>query len=92
MTLLKGDHTSYRAVITDIKLLGRYDGWDVARAARGDRSRLSYSLYYRKCSPRLAGARVPNSIILQKPFTPAQLVTAISLLLNTRQTFGPATI
>jgi hypothetical protein len=30
---------------------------------------------------------VPNSVLLQKPFAPAQLITAVSQLLNA----GPAT-
>ena len=30
-----------------------------------------------------ASKGVPNSILLQKPFAPAQLVTAVSNLLNT---------
>jgi hypothetical protein len=32
---------------------------------------------------RWASSCVPNSILLQKPFAPAQLITAISQLLNT---------
>lgn len=34
ITLLKGRKTEYRALVTDINLLGRLDGWEVARAAR----------------------------------------------------------
>lgn len=34
ITLLKGRKNEYRAVVIDINLLGRLDGWEVARAAR----------------------------------------------------------
>ena len=34
VTLLKGRQTSYCALVTDINLLGRFNGWEVARAAR----------------------------------------------------------
>lgn len=36
-----------------------------------------------------AAKGVPNSIMLEKPFTMAQLVTAISQLLNARQSGAP---
>src|ERR1700754_1437408 len=34
ITLLKDDHTKYRALVTDIQLGGELDGWEVARTAR----------------------------------------------------------
>ncbi len=34
VTLLKAFGANYRAVVTDIKLMGSLDGWRVARAAR----------------------------------------------------------
>ena len=34
MTLLKGNKGKYRALVTDINLVGRIDGWEVARRAR----------------------------------------------------------
>ncbi|WP_247808609.1 MULTISPECIES: response regulator [unclassified Bradyrhizobium] len=34
VTLLKGGLVTYRALVTDITLLGRFNGWEVARAAR----------------------------------------------------------
>ena len=91
VTLLKGDHASYRALITDIKLLGRYDGWAVARAAREIDPVFPIVYITGYAAHDWPALGVPNSIMLQKPFAPAQLVTAISQLLNIRQTFGPAT-
>jgi hypothetical protein len=34
VTLLKGNKGKYRALVTDINLVGRIDGWEVARLAR----------------------------------------------------------
>jgi CheY-like chemotaxis protein len=34
VTLLKGNRTHYRALVTDINLRGTMDGWEVARQAR----------------------------------------------------------
>jgi CheY-like chemotaxis protein len=34
VTLLKGGQTDYRALVTDINLRGRIDGWEVAKHAR----------------------------------------------------------
>jgi CheY-like chemotaxis protein len=34
VTLLKGQRVAYCALVTDINLLGRLNGWEVARAAR----------------------------------------------------------
>jgi hypothetical protein len=37
ITLLQDGKSKYRAVVTDINLLGRLDGWEVGRSARGNR-------------------------------------------------------
>jgi CheY-like chemotaxis protein len=34
VTLLKGMKNAYRALVTDINLKGKIDGWDVAKQAR----------------------------------------------------------
>ncbi|RZN12155.1 response regulator [Bradyrhizobium genosp. SA-3] len=82
VTLLKSGVVHYRALVTDIKLDGRIDGWEVARQARLIDP--AFPIVY--MSGGHAGEwpvqGVPNSILLQKPFAPAQLVTAISQLLN----------
>lgn len=83
VTLLKGMTGKYRALVTDIRLRGKMDGWEVARQAREIDP--EFPVVY------MSGARaaewpargVPNSILLEKPFAPAQLVTAVSNLLNT---------
>jgi DNA-binding response OmpR family regulator len=37
VTLLKGNKGKYRALVTDISLLGKIDGWEVARQERSTR-------------------------------------------------------
>jgi DNA-binding response OmpR family regulator len=74
--------TGYKALITDIHLRGRLTGWDIARRIR-ERAP-SFPVIY------LTGAAVeewpsqgvPNSILVPKPFELAQLVTAVSKLIN----------
>ena len=74
----------YRALVTDINLApGKLDGWDVARHAREIDSNFPVIYMSGKDADDWASKGVPNSIMLTKPFAPAQLVTALSHLLNT---------
>lgn len=83
VTLLQGEKgNSYRALITDIDLAGRLNGWDVARRARELNPDLPVIYMTGAAADEWAAHGVPNSILLQKPFAPAQVVTAISQLLN----------
>jgi DNA-binding response OmpR family regulator len=82
VTLLRGSKGTYRALVADVRLRGRMDGWQVARQAR--EMDPGFPIVY------ITGANgyqwpahgVPNSILLLKPFAPAQLVTAVSQLLS----------
>ena len=85
VTLLKGRFVAYRALVTDIKLLGRFNGWEVARAAREIDP--NFPVVYMSglvTADQWKVDGVPNSIMLQKPLASAQLVTAVSHLLNGR--------
>jgi CheY-like chemotaxis protein len=83
ITLLRGRKTKYRALVTDINLAGRIDGWEVARAAREVDPEFPVVYMTGAAADQWAIQGVPNSVLLAKPFAPAQLVTAISNLLNT---------
>lgn len=83
VTLLKGGQLPYRVLVTDINLLGRIDGWAVARAAREIDPNFPVIYMTGAAANQWPVQGVPNSILLIKPFAPAQLVTAISSLLNT---------
>jgi DNA-binding response OmpR family regulator len=81
-TLLKGRKTEYRALVIDINLLGRLDGWEVARQAREIDPNFPVIYMTGAAADQWPVNGVPNSILLTKPFAPAQLVTALAQLLN----------
>jgi len=82
VTLLEGSKGKYRALVTDINLQGRMDGWDVAKHAREIDPEFPIIYMTGQSADQWASNGVPNSILLTKPFAPAQLVTAVSQLLN----------
>src|SRR3984885_11026751 len=82
--LLDTSDGKYRVLVTDINLgRGGIDGWDVARHAREIDPNFPVVYMSGKDADDWASKGVPNSIMLGKPFAPAQLVTAVSQLLNT---------
>jgi DNA-binding response OmpR family regulator len=81
LTLLNG--RQYRVLVIDIKLRkDRIRGWDVARRARAINPDLPVVYITGANADEWAVQGVPNSVLLTKPFAPAQLVTAVSQLLN----------
>ena len=81
--LLDAAEGKYRALVTDINFSSRkINGWDVARRAREIDPNFPVVYMSGKDADEWAVKGVPNSIMLAKPFAPAQLVTAISQLLN----------
>ncbi|WP_342737412.1 response regulator [Bradyrhizobium sp. B117] len=88
VTLLKGRLFAYHALVTDINLLGRFTGWEVARAAREVDPNVPVVYMSGVAADEWPTQGVPNSIMLRKPFAPAQLTTAVSHLLNGLSTIG----
>jgi DNA-binding response OmpR family regulator len=82
VTLLMGGHTKYCALVTDINLRGTMNGWEVAKKAREIDPAFPIVYMTGAAPEQWASHGVPNSILLTKPFAPAQLITAISNLLN----------
>jgi DNA-binding response OmpR family regulator len=82
VTLLWGDRRRYRAVVTDITLKGNMDGWEVARRIREVDPVFPIIYITGAAADEWSSQGVPNSILMTKPFAPAQLVTAVSHLLN----------
>src|ERR1700716_3177854 len=82
VTLLKGGQTKYSALVTDINLRGTMNGWKVAKKAREIAPAFPIVYMTGVAAEQWASHGVPNSILLTKPFAPAQLITAISNLLN----------
>jgi DNA-binding response OmpR family regulator len=79
---------NFKALVTDVNLKGHLNGWDVARQIRESDPNFPIVYMTGAAADQWPSQGVPNSILLQKPFAPAQLVTAVSQLLNT----GPATM
>jgi DNA-binding response OmpR family regulator len=86
VTLLQGGFTPYRALVADINLLGRLDGWEVAKRARQIDPAFPIIYITAAHADQWASRGVPNSVLLTKPFAPSQLVTAVSQLLNNYST------
>jgi DNA-binding response OmpR family regulator len=81
--LLKGNKGRYRALVADIALRGRMSGWEVATHARHIDPEFPVLYMTGAHAHQWTLRGVPNSVLLTKPFAPAQLVTAVSQLLNT---------
>jgi CheY-like chemotaxis protein len=79
---LRSDEVKYLALVTDIDLPGRLDGWEIARVAREIDPAFPIVYMTGAAADDWPSKGVPNSILLNKPFAPAQLVTAVSQLLN----------
>ena len=58
-------------------------GWEIARLVRQIDPAFPIVYMTGAAADGWASEGVPNSILLNKPFAPAQLVTAVSQLLNT---------
>ncbi len=89
VALLGDGKIAYRAVVSDINLSGKLDGWEVARVARESDPAMPVVYMTGTQTEEWASQGVPNSVLLAKPFAPAQLVTAIANLLNTASSPAP---
>ena len=83
MAMLEADGAEFRALVSDINLGRGPTGWDVARRARELNEHLPVVYMTGGNGHEWASQGVPNSILIGKPFAPAQVVTAVSQLLNT---------
>jgi DNA-binding response OmpR family regulator len=82
MSLLNKNKGKYRALVTDIKVRGKMDGWEVAQHAREIEAEFPIVYMSGDSAADWTSKGVPNSIMLAKPFAPAQLIIAVSNLLN----------
>jgi DNA-binding response OmpR family regulator len=83
LTLLQSGVARCRALVTDINLKDGMSGWEIARRVREIDPSFPVVYMTGAAADQWASQGVPNSILLEKPFAPAQLVTAVSQLLNT---------
>jgi DNA-binding response OmpR family regulator len=82
----EADAARFRAVITDIRLGVGPDGWAVARRARELVPTMPVVYMSGDSSHEWSSKGVPNSLMVAKPFAPAQIITAVSTLLNAADT------
>jgi len=88
--LLDASDGKYRALVTDVNLgRDKMDGWEAAHRAREIDPTVPVVYMSGDRSDDWGSKGVPNSIMLEKPFAPAQLVTAVSQLLNASPPTAP---
>jgi CheY-like chemotaxis protein len=82
-----------RALVTDIDL-GRSSptGWDVARRARELHPELPVVYVTGDSANAWPPQGVPSSVLITKPFAPAQVVTAVSQSLNAVSSAPPSAV
>ena len=80
--MFKARIKDYRALVTDVNLKGHLSGWDLAKQIREINPACPVMYMTGAASDQWASHGVPNSILLKKPFAPAQLATAVATLLN----------
>lgn len=79
--ILIDESSDLQGLISDINLGDGPDGWAVARHARQKFPALAVLYISGESVANWTAEGVPNSLILQKPYAEAQLMTAIASLL-----------
>lgn len=82
LNILASPTQTLNGLITDINLGTGPDGWDVARTAREQMSGLPVVYVSAASDHEWTSRGVPGSVMITKPFVPAQVVVAISSLLT----------
>ena len=82
IAMLEVDGAEFRALVSDVHLGCGPTGWEVAKRARELNEHLPVVYMTGGNGHEWASQGVPNSILIEKPFAPAQIVTAVSQLLN----------
>jgi DNA-binding response OmpR family regulator len=83
---LDADAARFKAVVTDINLGKGPDGWDVARRARELVADMPVVYITGDSSRDWSSKGVPDSVVVSKPFVPAQLSTAVATLITAADT------
>lgn len=86
ITILDDESAQLVGLITDVRLGQGVIGWDVARHARESHPEIAVVYVTGDSAADWAAYGVPKSLLLPKPFANAQLVTAITNLLNEQAT------
>lgn len=79
----------YQALVTDVRL-PLVDGWELARLARELNPSIPVVYVSGDSAAEWSAHGVPNSLMLQKPFAMAQIVVAVTTLLNQAASSPPS--
>src|SRR5579863_7006970 len=82
LSLLESHKDAVRGLLTDVNLGAGGNGWDLARHARALIPELPVVYITGGNAHEWSTWGVPKSIMVEKPFALAQIVTAISTLIN----------
>jgi CheY-like chemotaxis protein len=82
LAMLDAAGADYAALVTDINLPGKASGWDVARHAREINAAIPVVYMTGAAAHEWASQGVPNSQLMPKPFAPAQVVLAVTQMIN----------
>jgi CheY-like chemotaxis protein len=82
LTLFTGKVADYAVLVADVNLKGTLNRWAVARQIREMAPGFPVVYMTGASAEQWTSEGVPESILLKKPFAPAQLITAVSQLLN----------
>ncbi|RYD64613.1 MAG: response regulator [Verrucomicrobiaceae bacterium] len=80
--LLEADHHRIRAIVTDIRMPGPLDGWDVARRARELVPDIPVIYITGDSGHDFEHNGVPESRLLEKPFSIAELTGTVTHMIG----------
>lgn len=84
VSAIESEPGRFAALITDVRLGHGLDGWTVAKKARELNPHLAVIYMSGDSAPEHENRGVKDSIMLEKPFKGAQILDALSTLLNLR--------
>jgi CheY-like chemotaxis protein len=80
--LLEGGQHDFAGLVTDVNLGAELDGWRVAQRARELKPNIPIVYTTGFASRDWTARGVPNSIVVQKPFSVDEIIAAVWSLLN----------
>ena len=86
VNMLDNKSAELSGLVTDVRLPGGTDGWEIARHARKLRTDLPVVYTTGDSAIDWPVQGVPHSVVVQKPYAGAQLLTAISSLMTAADT------
>ena len=88
MGIVEGRFAELAGLITDFRLADGPSGWELAMRARELKPEIAIVYATGDSAHEWSAHGVPKSVVVQKPYASAQIVTAISTLLTQSDTNG----